>query len=213
MPPPPHAGRRGGVDIEVVSGGEVDLLWGLEATDEELGLVSYGQAGNDLLVETPHGPLPPRFDELLLALAGRGYPLLLAHPERNPTFQRKPQRVAALVRRGLLLQVTAGALAPERTNPRSGRLATSLVREGLAHVLASDAHTAAGSRPADLRAGVAAAETLAPARAEWMVTEAPAAILAGEPLPLPPAGPRARLSLSARRWAWRPADGRQRWSR
>jgi hypothetical protein len=42
-------------------------------------------------------------------------------------------------------------------------------------------------RPPRLSAGVAAASKVAPARAEWMVTDAPAAILAGEPLPPPPA--------------------------
>ena len=46
---------------------------------------------------------------------------------------------------------------------------------------------------------MAAAAKVAPARAEWMVTDAPAAILAGEPLPDPPSEAPAR---AARRF-WR----------
>jgi hypothetical protein len=45
--------------------------------------------------------------------------------------------------------------------------------------------------------GVAAAAAIDPARAEWMVTEAPAAILAGAALP-PPPGPARSPGMSAR---------------
>src|SRR5215218_10603286 len=41
-------------DVELVGGGEVDLYWATEASDEDLRLVSYGQRGTDLLVETPY---------------------------------------------------------------------------------------------------------------------------------------------------------------
>ena len=42
-----------GIDLQVVSGGEVSLLWALDASDEQLLLASYGQRGQDLLIETP----------------------------------------------------------------------------------------------------------------------------------------------------------------
>ena len=69
------------------------------------------------------------------------------------------------------------------------------MREGVAHVIASDTH--GGHIPrTGLRGGVEAAALLAPRRAQWMVTDAPAAILRGEPLPPPPreAGSTRRLS-------------------
>ena len=59
------------------------------------------------------------------------------------------------------------------------------MREGLAHVIASDTHGAHIPRTG-LRGGVEAAAQLAPQRAVWMVTDAPAAILAGDPLPPAP---------------------------
>ena len=52
-------------------------------------------------------------------------------------------------------------------------------------MIASDSH-GAGLDRAGLTAGVAALAEVAPRRARWMVTEAPAAILAGAPLPPPP---------------------------
>ena len=175
-----------GVQVEVVPGGEVDLLWGLDASDRDLQLASYRQAGSDVLLETPYSDLLPNFADLVMAIADRGFRVLLAHPERNPTFQRRPERLKELVRRGVLVQVTAASLV--RTDrSRSRSLAAALVEEGVAHVIASDAHRAGELRTPELAAGRDAADRLAPGRGEWMVTEAPAAVLAGEPLPQAPA--------------------------
>ena len=174
-----------GLPVEVHAGGEVDLLWAQRATDTELREVSLGQRGTDLLVETPYGELSLQFEDLLFKLRARGYRVLLAHPERSRTFQHDHRRLATLVEGGTLLQVTALSLANSDRRSRSRRLALDLVRHGLAHVIASDAHGALLPR-AGLRAGLEAAERVAPARARWMLTEAPAAILAGDPLPPPP---------------------------
>lgn len=175
------------IDLEVVQGGEAGVMWAVNASDAQLRAGSYGGRGTDLLVETPYGPLTDAFEQLLLTLSDRGYRLLLAHPENNPTFQRTPERLHEIVERGVLLQVTARSLIrPDRKKgPRS--LAVALVRDGLAHVLASDAHSGRLLRPPALRAGaVAAAEIVGEARARWMVEDAPRAILDGEPLPEPP---------------------------
>ena len=178
-----------GIELDVVQGGEVGVQWGVHASDDELRAGSYGGNGRDLLVETPYGGLTDGFEQLLLSLAGRGYRLLLAHPENNQTFQDQPERLRDLVAAGVLLQVTARSLIrpDRRRGPRP--LAEWLVREGLAHVLASDAHSGRELRPPALGAGAeAAAALVGEARARWLVEDAPAAVLAGEPLPeLPPA--------------------------
>lgn len=183
-----------GTDLTIVPGAECDLTWAHEASDDQLLLASLGQRGHDLLLETPYGPLPPTFEDLVFRLSVRGYRLLLAHPERNRTFQGDPDRLAALVSRGVLVQVTALSLASSNRRSRTRAFAHMLVERGLAHVIASDAHSATGNR-APLSAGVAAAARIDPERARWMVTDAPAAILAGEELPRPPSGvaPRRRL--------------------
>jgi len=178
--------RHAGVDIELVGGGEVDLRWAQDASDEELVAASYGRRGHDLLVETPYGRLPSHFEDHLFRLSLRGFRILLAHPERSPSFQRDHRRLATLVEHGTLLQVTALSLSSTDRRSRSRRLAHDLVREGLAHVIASDSH--GGHIPrTGLQDGVAAAARIAPRRAAWMVLDAPAAILAGEPLPPAPA--------------------------
>lgn len=180
--------RDAGIELEVVQGGEAGLMWAVHASEEELRAGSYGARGSDLLVESPYGPLTDTFEQLMFSLTARGYRLLLAHPENNPTFQRDPQRLHDLVERGVLLQVTARSLIrpDRRKGPRA--LAEALVREGRVHVLASDAHSGGQLRPPTLGVGVeAAAALVGEARARWMAEAAPAAILAGEELPEPPA--------------------------
>jgi protein-tyrosine phosphatase len=180
------------VELEIVPGAELDLYWAQRASDEELRMASYGGRGTDLLIETPYGELPLNFEDLLFALTVRGFRLLLAHPERCPAFQADRGRLRRLVERGVLLQVTAPGLMAPRRSPQ-GRLARWLVQEGVAHVIASDAHAVTSIRPPALAAAVARAAALDPVRARWMVEEAPAAILAGEPLPEAPPRPAARL--------------------
>ena len=185
-------------EVEIVQAGEVDVFWAARASDDDLRAVSFGARGTDLLIETPYGALPPVFEDTLFRITARGYRVLLAHPERSPDLRVDPARLSALVARGALLQVTAAALVGRV--PRSGmrRFAADLVRERVAHVIASDAHRA-GSGRASVPDGVAAAAAVAPGYAEWMATDAPAEILAGEPLPTPPAG-RTRRRLSRRRF-------------
>ncbi|MFN2617707.1 MAG: tyrosine-protein phosphatase [Thermoleophilaceae bacterium] len=176
------------VGIELVQAAEVDLVWSHGAGPEELRLASYAQRGHDLLVETPYGGLGENFETMLSRLRVQGYRVLLAHPELNASFQRDPGRLARLVAQGTLVQLTAASLTRPDRKSRSCRLARRLVEDGLAHVLASDSHSAGPFRPPGLSAAVLAAAQLDPGRAEWMVTEAPAAILAGEQLEQPSRG-------------------------
>lgn len=178
--------REAGVAVAVVQAGEVDLDWAAAATDDELRLVSYGGQGADLLLETPYGPLPSDFEERVLAVAARGPRILLAHPERSRTLQRDPAPVARLVAQGVLMQLTARSLIPDAAGSATRELSMALLQRGLAHVLASDAHAADDHAPPDLANGVAAAERIVGPRARWMASDAPAAILTGDPLPPAP---------------------------
>lgn len=192
--------RAEGIELRVVPAGEVDVIWGLEASDEELRLVSYLQRGKDLLIETPYGPLPSTFEEMLFKLTLRGFRLTLAHPERNPTFHREPERLAALVERGTLVQVTASSLARPPKRSRSAALARKLVVEGNAHLIASDMHGAIAPDRPTLRGGSEVAlQLVGSARTRWLVWDVPSAILQGEPLPpQPPAEERQRRGMRSR---------------
>jgi protein-tyrosine phosphatase len=170
--------KADGIGLELVAGGEVDVLWAQAASDDALRAASYGGRGHDLLIETPYGELPGIFEDILFRIRVRGFRILLAHPERNPSFQHDPERLVKLVEGDMLVQLTASSVTG---SGRAGKLARRLIADGHAHVIAGDLHRAGGNR-SSISDAVAA---VGGERAHWMVTAAPAAILAG--LPLPPA--------------------------
>src|SRR5215210_3253597 len=190
------------IPLEVLPGGEI-AIWRLVDLDEDT-LRAFALGGGPyLLVESPFSPVIGDFEPMVLDLHGRGHRVLLAHPERCPAFQRDPSRLEGLVGAGALVQITAGSMAGAfGTTVR--RFTSAILREGHAHVVASDAHDTV-RRPPGLQVGFAALERDLPGlgeQAQWLTELAPRAVLDGTPLPerppLPrPAGLLRRLGLRA----------------
>src|SRR3954454_23558644 len=159
------------IPLELIAGGEVSIhrLPGL--TDDDLRRLALG-GGLWVLLECPFEPAD--VEPHVADLQQRGFEVLLAHPERAASFQREPARLGALVERGVLAQVTAGALVGDFGGPAQ-TTARRLPAAGWVHVLASDAHDAV-SRPPDL---TVAADALGDDQLEWMAAVAPVALLAG----------------------------------
>ena len=178
------------IDVDVLHGGELDL--GMLATLDDDGLRRFtlAQTGRYLLLEFPYSGWPAGLEETVYGLGLRGFVAVLAHPERNRAVQSDPGRLAEAVRMGALVQLTAASL-DGRIGRSSQKAAVRLLELGLAHVLASDAHT-----PEIREAGLgAAAEAVGDVSlARFLTVDAPTAIVAGETLPDRP--PRTRR----RRW-------------
>jgi protein-tyrosine phosphatase len=175
------------IPLEVLPGGEI-AIWRLaDLDDAALRSLALG-GGPYLLIESPFSPVVGDFEPLVLDLMMRGHRVLLAHPERCPAFQRDPARLERLVDAGVLVQVTAGSMTGG-FGSTVRRFTTDLLRQGLAHVVASDAHDAV-KRPPGQTAGFAALGV--EAQRQWMTEDVPRAILDGSPLPERPPLPRRR---------------------
>jgi len=191
---------RYAIDLQVAPGGEVDVNSALTLDQEALRLVTIGQNGSDLLVETPHAELPEDFGQLIGAVQDRGFRVTLAHPELNRDIQKRPERLERLVADGVLVQITASSLLAQRRS-RARTVAMLALESGWAHIVASDAH-APRWRPPTLKTQVDKAIQLRPDLAavlEYATTDAPRAVLAGEPVPSPPAHKVRRRRLLFRR--------------
>ncbi|MCU0642656.1 MAG: hypothetical protein MUC94_00110, partial [bacterium] len=64
---------------------------------------------------------------------------IVAHPERNLGFQKRPQLVYEYVQRGALMQVNEGSLRG-RYGEMAELLAFKMLEHNLAHFIASDGH-------------------------------------------------------------------------
>jgi len=171
------------VPLELRTGAEIALEEAARLDDGTLAALALG-GGPHLLLECPHGPAGDVLERTVAELMERGHEILLAHPERCPAFQDRPARLRELVAAGARCCVTAGALAG-RFGAGSQWFSLELLRDGLVHAVASDAHAPTG-RPPGLRAGLDAAAERLPALAgqrRWLTTDVPAAILAGDVVP------------------------------
>lgn len=168
-----------GVPLTVLPGGEVGLDRLAELGEEERARFGLGGNAGVLLLETPYTGWPSGLMAAVVGLRDRGVTPLLAHPERNREVQRGGPALAALVAAGALVQVTAASL-DGRLGRRARATALALIDAGLVHAVASDAH-APTVRAIGLSSAAAALGDEALAR--WLTEEAPAALLAGEPLP------------------------------
>lgn len=185
------------VRVEVVEGGEVSLPWALGADLEELGLVTIGQRGTDLLIETPQDVTA--LEQLIAELRRRrGHRIVLAHPERSEGFQEEPQRLESLASHGVIPGLNASSFLAPKTSERR-RVVERIARSSSACLIASDGHTAGEPRSVGALSAAAAAvsHSLGSDRALWLCSTVPQAVVRG--LAIPPAPKRQRAWR--RRWS------------
>ena len=169
--------------VRVLPGGELDIRRAAQLEDGELRRFGLGGNPRLLLLEMPYAGWPLDLPQLLFDFQARGFTVVLAHPERNHDVEDDPERLRPLVDSGIVVQVTAAAV-DGRLGRRAARAAQALIERGLAHLLASDAHTAS-IRAIGMRDAVGTLRDDALGR--WLTQDVPAALLAGGPLPPRPA--------------------------
>jgi len=190
-----------GVDVRIEPGAEIATGVLGELGPDELAALRLG-GGPWLLIESPLSSSAGDFELLLEPLWAAGHRIVLAHPERCPAFQREPVRLERLVARGALVSITAAALTG-RFGTTVARYCDRLLRDGLVHNVASDAH-GSGDRGPEIAPHIEAAAEGLDGMAEaapWFTEEVPEAILTGAPIGGAPV-------LSERRApAWRRLSG------
>lgn len=157
-----------GLAAEVHVGIEV-LDW-LEAG--EVPFLGKYQGRDVILLEFPHGQIPPGADKLMRRLIGQGLLPLLAHPERNKQVIRNLDAIKPFIEMGCLLQVTAGSVVGA-FGPQAQTRAREMLERNWVHILASDAHNI-DWRPPNLTLGrEAAAQIIGQQESLALVTERP----------------------------------------
>ena len=194
--------KESSIGVRVRPGAEMALSRLPDVTDAEIGVLRLG-AGPYVLVECPHhAGAEVGIRDALRVFAKRQHRIVLAHPERSPTFRKHPRMLSALVADGMLSCITARALTGDYGSS-ARTYAWEILEQGLVHAIASDAHDVS-RRPPDLRPTLEQAG-LEPGQIDYFIAEAPAAIIAGDPVPAPPriVAPEPRRRMSNRRLARR----------
>src|ERR1700722_15689359 len=134
-----------------------------------------------LLVEIPDYGISRGLTEIFYQLQLAGLTPLLTHPERNPTWQRDPERLEDWLRGGVLIQITAGSVLG-RMGKRAERMAHDLLSDRWVHFLATDAHNTTSRPPKMKQAYDLVAEKYGPDYAHLLCTSNPLADFMGRPV-------------------------------
>ena len=169
-----------GISLELLHGAEVSIDRAGTLDRDTLRRLSIAQRDRHLLVEFPYAGWPITLEAVVERLRELGLTPILAHPERNPQVQERPERLEAAVAAGALVQLTAASVLGQlgRTTRRTSE---RLLRLDLVHLLASDSHGPGGRGTL----AAAAAELGDSVLARRLAQEVPAAICAGEDVPAP----------------------------
>jgi len=199
--------RGEGIPLELVPGVEVRVnagLYDLADGGGDLERLTLGGNGRYLLCDLPLIDMPTATADILFRIQLCGFVPILAHPERNRFLCSRLEAVRELVERGVEVQINSGSLEGlyGKTAQRS---AFVLLGEGLARIVASDAHKPNGRSPDLSGAARIIRRKLGDEAARFILEINPERVLAGEDLADIPAEP-GRRSARGRLFA----RGRQR---
>jgi protein-tyrosine phosphatase len=174
-----------GVNVRIEPGAEVHICADLVQRIRDGRAPTLGDNGKSLLLELSLSQYPVELENLVFELKLQGIEVLFAHPERIRFFEDDPGRYEAVVRQGAYGQITTGSITG-RFGETAREFSEELLRKGLVHVLASDAHNMRGRPPVLSRAIEVMIPWVGEARARAMALDAPRAILEARTPELPP---------------------------
>ena len=189
----PEVNQRKREELQAVIGNSLTILLGCDfhlsyenLEDVRQNPSHYTINGRQyLLVEFADISIPPNMDQIFFDLLARKLVPIITHPERNPILSQKPEQIGKWVEAGCLVQVTAGSFLG-RFGKRAERSAKQLLRQGMVHLIATDAHNTTSRPPllSDARRAIAAEQGEETARA--LAELNPRAAVEGKPLPWQP---------------------------
>ncbi len=146
-----------------------------------------------VLIEFSLAGIPPHAGDVLGRMLDTGIVPVVAHPERNPLLSKKIDMLAGWVETGVMLQVTAQSLLGA-FGRRDAAAARELLRRGLVHFVATDAHDSRRRPPSLKDAFTRIEKDYGPEIASRLFIENPTAAISGRPIePCP-------IPLRKRRW-------------
>ncbi len=116
-------------------------------------------------------------------IAKRGYVPVVAHPERYSAVQQDPRLVAQWFSEGYIIQLNKGSLLG-RLGKGAHRCSLHLLQNGLAHVIASDAHNMSSRPPGFVSLLPLLRQLCPPDYIELLLEGNPRRIISDKPIPI-----------------------------
>lgn len=160
------------VPVEILPGYEIP--YHLAA---ELALTHTLAGSRYVLIEFPHSYIPQDARTTIYRLLDQGLQPVIAHPERNGGILSQPERLASLIEAGALSQLTAASITGELATDLQ-RCALYLLRNNMAHFIATDSHSPSFRKPVLQKALTVTAKLLGKNEADMLFRVNPGRIMA-----------------------------------
>src|SRR5947209_18357022 len=127
------------IPLRLFAGHEALIKVGL-VEDIQAGRLATLNGSRYLLLELWNSAWIPETERVIFELRAYNLVPIIAHPERYRAIQQDPARLTALLRQGVLTQLTANSLIG-LSGKTTRHCAETLLKKGLIHCIASDAHS------------------------------------------------------------------------
>lgn len=156
--------------------------------------------GRYFLLELPAQSIPPFTRDFIFEAFLAGFIPIITHPERNTILQGHFKVLEEWVKAGALVQITAMSLTGA-FGSQVKECAFEMVRMGMVHLVATDAHSPRRRPPVLSKAREVLENLMGPEQAQALVKDIPEKILKGETVERAPlrAAPLAKKSFFVRR--------------
>lgn len=156
-----------GADVQIIP----ELLEGLDN-----GRIPTLHNSRYFLFEPPHHILPPGLMDLIHDALASGYVPIITHPERLTYIEAKYDLFVEAAQKGAWIQLTAGSLTGH-FGRHIQKVTERFIKDGITHLLATDAHNLGNRAPNLSKARDAAAVLVGLEEANRMVNDRPAGVL------------------------------------
>jgi protein-tyrosine phosphatase len=173
------------IPLKLFAGHEVLIKPGM-VEDIQAGRIATLNGSRYLLLELWNDIWMPHTEQAIFELRICGFIPIIAHPERNRMIRQDLTHLATLIRNGALAQLTANSLIGA-FGKSIRRTATILLKKGVIHCIATDAHNLSGRAPSLTQGLQLAKELVGPVRVYQMIETTPAMIVNNEAPNLVPA--------------------------
>jgi len=175
-----QAVKSAGIPLQLCLGAEILCLPETVDMAKAKELPTLGKT-DYLLTEFYFDESYAQMDNRLAALSDWGYRPVIAHPERYQAVQRDPRILEDWFRKGYVIQLNKGSILGA-FGPKPERTATLALQYGLAHIIASDAHSPY-RRTTDMgRVLDVVRRQFGPEYAALLLVKNPARLVRGEPM-------------------------------
>ena len=167
--------------LKILPGMEVRIVPELIELATQGKILTLGR-GRFLLVEFHPAHVPSGFHNLVEQARDAGYGIVLGHPEKNFGVLHDPDFLTQLLRRftewELLIQISADSVTGE-AGSLYRKMARHLLKHGMVHIIASDAHSSRFRLPKLSAAVDITAKLVGTEKARQLVWDIPRAVLRG----------------------------------